>query len=625
MSKTTFVNENNDKLKSTSVLSGQKLTSRILSRTTGSIGIASVNPIAGLDLSPVIEALDKQIEDVDKATKIEESISKAISDLSAIQQLSAIKDLVTSILTKFGLCKDKAAAEKMMEDADSEIGEATEDYVDSTITTLPDTVNNSRYGQIAGRLHGIFRSATEHILENSGEGNLFAAIASIASSSLSEKLEDITDDIEKAQTDINNAFGKVNKLFSIIKTGKGNIKNVADIFSTLPDDCQNIKSQVLNLQRLSRNKGFSDYRANSIIDKVSSILKDFPDLKIEKANNRNKWDSISNACDQVQNKIKKASTATDNLINLKNNFMGMAERVKPTNAEFTGIYKDIDKLASSANSFVSLVKTGDKRARTAYNETKYQLNRILVGLSRFQKYSKNNSADKMINKLAKADAKVSKYLSKLDENVMKPLETVSDCINTVDYASKFVNKTADKLTSLFYNPDKMKPNEVARLETVSKVMENRAIKACSTAMNAINPAAAVVRTFSPVIDEKTQAYLETVEQTSSAAMDAIKNADMGSFSNIVSDFTQITLGGQVASKLSSFIENYKDQLTLSEIADISSLLSIFKAREKQELTVHNQTNVAEQREATKESNRQFIEELRKQQDKAKELEQKYHG
>ena len=625
MSKATFVNENQNKLKSTSVSAGQKITSRMLSRTAGNLGVSSVNQLTGLDLSDVVEAIDKQIEDVQKALKIEESISKAISDLSSLQQVAAIKDLVTSILTKFGLCKDKAAAEKMMEDVNSEINEATVDYVDSTITALPDTVNNSRYGQIAGRLHSIFRSATENILENSGEGNLFAAVASIASNSLSEKLENITDDIENVQTGINSAFGKVNKLFSIVKTGKGNIKDVANIFKTLPDDCRNIKSEVLNLQRLSRNKGFSDYRANSIIDKVSSILKDFPDLKIEKANNRNKWDNISSVCDQVQYKISKASSATDNLINLKDNFMGMAEEVKPTNAEFTGVYKDIDKLASSANSFVSLVKSGDSRARTAYNETKYQLNRILVGLSRFQKYSKNNSISKMRDKLAKADAKVGKYLSKLDENVMKPLETVSSCINTVDYAAKFVNKTTDKLTSLFYNPDKIKPNEIARLETVSKIMENRAVQACSTAMNAINPAAAVVRTFSPVIDEATQTYVETVKQTSSAAMNALKNADMSSFSSILKDFTQITLGGQVAAKLSSFVENNKAYLTIAEISDISSLTNMYKAREKQELTVHSQTNVAEQREEIKEKNEKFInEKLKKQQEKAKELQQS-HG
>lgn len=624
MSKATFVNENQNKLKATSVSAGQKLTSRVLSRTAGNLGVFSVNQLTGLDLSDVVEAIDKQIEDVQKAMKIEDSISKAISDLSSLQQISAIKELVTSILTKFGLCKNKAAAEKMMEDVNSEISEATVDYVDSTITALPDTVNNSRYGQIAGRLHGIFRSATENILENSNDGNLYTAVAAMASSALSEKLENITDDIEDVQSGINSAFGKVNKLFSIIKTGKGNIKDVADIFSTLPNDCQSIKSEVLNLQRLSRNKGFSDYRANTIIDKVSAILKDFPDLKIEKANSRNKWDNISSVCNQVQYKIGKASTATDNLINLKNNFMGMAGEVKPTNAEFTGVYKDIDKLASSANSFVSFVKSGDSRARTAYNETKYQLNRILVGLARFQKYSKNNSISKMQDKLAKADAKVGNYLSKLDINVMKPLETVSNCINTIDYAAKFANKTADKLTALFYNPDKIKANEVSRLETVSKIMENRAAKACSTALDNINPAAAVVRTFSPVIDEATQTYVETVKQTSSAAMNALKNADMNSFSSILKDFTQITLGGQVAAKLSSFVENNKEYLTIAEISDIASLTNMYKAREKQELTVHSQTNIAEQREETKEKNEKFVnEKLKRQQEKAKELQQNY--
>jgi len=623
MSKATFVNENKNKLKSTSVSSGQKLTSRVLSRTAGNLGVSSINNVTGLDLSAVVEAIDKQIEDVDKSMKIEESISKAISDLSALQQVSAIKDLVKSILTKFGLCKNDAAAERMMEEEGSEIGEATVDYVDSTITALPETINNSRYGGIAGRLHGIFRSATENILENNGEGNFYTAVASIATASLSDKLESITDDIEKAETGINTAFGKVNKLFSILKTGKGNIKEVADIFDTLPNDCQNIKTQVLDLQRLSRTTGFSDYRADSIINKVTDILKNFPDLKIEKANSRNKWDNISSTCTQVQYKIDQANRVTDNLINLKKNFMGMAEETKPTNAEFTGVYKDIDKLAKSANSFVSLVKVGDSRARTAYNDTKYQLNRILVGLSRFQKYSKNNTADKMINKLAKADAKVGKFLSKLDDKVMKPLETVSNCMNTIDYAAKFANNTANKLTSLFYNPDKIKATEVARLETVSKVMENRAVKAASSALNAINPAAATVRSFAPKIDEATQTYIETVKQTSSSAMDAIKNADMGSFTNIIKDFTQITLGGQVAAKLSSFIDTNKMSLTLAEIADISSLTSMFKAREKQELTMHSQTNVAEQREESKETNEEFKLELKHQQDKAKELMGKY--
>lgn len=623
MAKATFVNENNNKLKSTSVSSGQKLTSRVLSRTAGNLGVASVNNVTGLDLSAVVEAIDKQIEDVDKSMKIEESISRAISDLSALQQISAIKDLVKSILTKFGLCKNDAEAEKMMEEEGSEIGEATVDYVDSTITALPDTVNNSRYGGIAGRLHGIFRSATENILENSGEGNFYTAVASMAATGLSDKLTDITDDIEKAETGINTAFKKVNKLFSIIKTGKGNIKEVADIFDALPNDCKNVKTQVLDLQRLSRTSGFSDYRANSAIEKVTDILKSFPDLKIEKANSRNKWDNISSICNQIQYKIGQADRATDNLINLKKNFMGMAEETKPTNAEFTGVYKDIDKLAKSANSFVSLVKVGDSRARNAYNETKYQLNRILVGLSRFQKYSKNNSADKMINKLAKADAKVGKFLSNLDDKVMKPLETVSNCMSTVDYAAKFANNTANKLTSLFYNPDKIKGNDVARLETVSKIMENRAVKACSTAMNAINPAAATVRSFAPKIDEVTQTYIETVKQTSSAAMNAIKNADMSSFSSIIKDFTQITLGGQVAAALSSFIEKSKDSLTIAEIADISSLTSMYKAREKQELTMHSQTNVAEQREESKETNEKFKLELKHQQDKAKELMGKY--
>lgn len=619
MAKATFVNENANKLKSTSVSTGQKITSKVLSRTAGNLGVAAASKAAGIDLSPIIEALDKQIEDIDKATKIEESISKAISDLSALQQVSAIKDLVTSILTKFGLCKDSDEAKQLMEDSNSEIGEATVDYVDSTITALPDTVNNSRYGGIAGRLHGIFRSATENILENSGDGNFYTAVASIATAALSEKLENITDDIENVQTGINSAFGKVNKLFSIIKTGKGNIKDVASIFETLPNDCTNIKSQVLDLQRLSRNKGFSDYRANSVIDKVTSILKDFPDLKIEKANGRNKYDNISSVCNQIQYKINRASTTTDNLINLKNTFMGMAGEVKPTNAEFTGVYKDIDKMASSANAFLSYVKQGDSRARTAYNDTKYQLNRILVGLSRFQKYSKNNSISKMQDKLARADSKINGFLSKLDDKVMKPLDTVADCINTVDYAAKFVNKTADKLTSLFYNPDKINGIEVARLETISKVMENRAVTACSSAMNAINPAAATIRSFTPAIDEATTAYIETVKQTSSAAMDAIKNADMSSFLGVVQDFTQITLGGQVAAKLSSYIENNKTLLTLSEVSEISSLVSMFKAREKQELTVHSQTNVAEQREETSEKNANFKKELEKQKDKAKEI------
>lgn len=619
MAKATFVNENNNKIKATSVASGQKLTSRVLSRTAGNLGVSSVNQLPGLDLSPVIEAIDKQIEDVDKSTKIEESISKAISDLSAIQQVSAIKELVTSILTKFGLCKNTKEAEQMLEDENSEINEATVDYVDSTITALPDTVNNSKYSGIAGRLHSIFRSATENILENKSDGNLFTAVASIATSALSEKLEDITDDIEKAQTGVNSAFEKVNKLFTIIKTGKGNLKEIADIFDTLPNDCHNIKTQVLDLQRLSNNKGFSDYRANSIIEKVTSILKSFPDLKIEKANNRNKYDNVSNICNQIQSKIQAADTATDNLVNLKNNFMGMAQEVKPPSSEFTGIYKDVDKLATSASSFVSFVKKGDSRARTAYNDTKYQLNRILVGLARLQKYTKNNSADRMLSKLANADAKIGKFLSKLDNNVIKPLETVSNCINTVDYAFKFANKTADKLTSLFYKPDKINGAEVARLETISKVMENRAVSACTTAMNAINPAAATVRSFAPKIDEATQTYIETVKQTSSSAMDAIKNADMSSFSDILQDFTQITLGGQVASKLSSYIEANKSLLTVSEIADISSLTSMFKAREKQELTVHSQTNIAEQREETAERNENFKKELERQKDKAKEL------
>ena len=624
MAKATFVNENQNRLTATSVNTGQKITSRVLSRTSGNVAMSTLSVASGLDLSAVEKALDKQIEDEQKSISIEESISKAITDLSSIQQVTAIKELVTSILTKFGLCKNKAEAEQMIADADSEISEATVDYMDSTITALPDAVNNSEYSGIAGRLHSIFRSATENILENSGEGNLFAAVASIASSTLSEKLEDITDDIEDVQSGINNAFNKVNKLFTIVKTGKGNIKDVADIFSTLPDDCLSIKTEVLNLQRLSRNKGFSDYRANSIIDKVASILKNFPDLKIEKADSRNKWDNLSSICDQVQYKIKAADTATGNLINLKNNFMGMAREVKPSSAEYTSIYKDLDKLASSANSFVSFVKNGDSRARTAYNETKYQLNRILVGLARFQKYSKNNNVDKMITKLAKADTKVSKYLSKLDDDVIKPLETVSNCINTVNYAAKFVNRTADKLTSFFYAPDKIKPNELARLETVNKIMENRAIKACSTAMNAINPAAAVVRTFSPAIDEATQTYIETVKQTSSSALQAIENADMDAFINIIKDYTQITLGGQVASALSSFIEKNKEMLTISEIADISALSSIYKAREKQELITHSQTNVAEQREESKEKSEKFInEQLKMQQKKIKELQQNY--
>lgn len=623
MTKATFVNENNNKLKSTSVASGQKLTSRVLSRTAGNLGIAAISNGAGLNLSSVIEAIDKQIEDIDKSTKIEESISKAITDLSAIQQVSAIKDLVKSILTKFGICKNEKEAEKMMEEEGSEIGEATVDYVDSTITALPETVNNSRYGEIAGRLHGIFRSATENILENSGEGNLYTAVAAISANSLSDELENITDDIEKVETGINTAFGKVNKLFSIIKTRRGNIKEVADIFNTLPNDCQNIKSQVLDMQRLSRTTGFSDYRANSVLDKVSSILRGFPDLKIEKADSRNKYDDISNICNQIQNKINQANQTTDNLINLKNNFMNMAKETKPTNAEFTGVYKDIDKLAKSANSFVSLVKSGDSRARNAYNETKYQLNRILVGLSRFQKYSKNNNADKMMSKLSKADAKIGKFLSKLDNNVMTPLETVSNCITTVDYVAKFANNTANKLTYLFYNPDKVEGSDIARLETVSRIMENRAVKACTSAMNAINPAAATVRSFSPKIDEATQVYVETVKQTSSSAMNAIKNADMSTFSGIVQDFTQITLGGQVASKLFSYIENNKSLLTISEISDISSLVNMFKAREKQELTVHSQINVAEQREETLGRNEEFKRELEGQKDKAKELANKY--
>ena len=624
MSKVTFVNENQNKLKSTTVSSGQKVTSGILSRTAGNLGVSTVDKLTGLDLSDVIEAIDKQIEDVQKAMKIEESISKAISDLSSIQQVATIKDLVTSILTKFGLCKNEGEARQMMEDANSEIGEATVDYVDSTITALPDTVNNSRYGGIAGRLHGVFRSATENILENNSDGNLFTAVSSMASAALLDKLDSITDDVENIESGINGAFGKINKLFTLIKTGKGNIKDIADIFVGLPNDCLTIKSEVLNLQRLSRNKGFSDYRANSIIDKVAAILRGFPDLKIEKANSRNKWDNLSSICNQVQYKIDKASATTDNLINLKSNFMGMAQEVKPSNAEYTGIYKDLDKLVVSANSFVSFVKTGDNRARNAYNETKYQLNRILVGLSRFQKYTKNNSTDRMLSKLAKADAKVGSYLSKLDDNVMKPLVTVSKCINTIDYAAKFANNTADKLTSLFYNPDKIKPNEIARLETVSKIMENRAMTACSTAMNALNPAAATVRSFSPSIDEVTQTYMETVKQTSSAAMNAINNADMSSFTSIIKDFTQITLGGQVAAKLSSFVESNKAYLTVAEIADISSLTNMYKAREKQELTVHSQTNVAEQREEIKEKNEKLInEKLKKQREKAKELQQSY--
>ena len=94
---------------------------------------------------------------------------------------------------------------------------------------------------------------------------------------------------------------------------------------------------------------------------------------------------------------------------------------------------------------------------------------------------------------------------------------------------------------------------------------------------------------------------------------------MSSFLGVVQDFTQITLGGQVAAKLSSYIENNKTLLTLSEVSEISSLVSMFKAREKQELTVHSQTNVAEQREETSEKNANFKKELEKQKDKAKEI------
>ena len=118
----------------------------------------------------------------------------------------------------------------------------------------------------------------------------------MASAALLDKLDSITDDVENIESGINGAFGKINKLFTLIKTGKGNIKDIADIFVGLPNDCLTIKSEVLNLQRLSRNKGFSDYRANSIIDKVAAILRGFPDLKIEKANSRNKWDNLSSIC-----------------------------------------------------------------------------------------------------------------------------------------------------------------------------------------------------------------------------------------------------------------------------------------------------------------------------------------
>ena len=63
---------------------------------------------------------------------------------------------------------------------------------------------------------------------------------------------------------------------------------------------------------------------------------------------------------------------------------------------------------------------------------------------------------------------------------------------------------------------------------------------------------------------------------------------------------------------------------MAEIADISSLTNMYKAREKQELTVHSQTNVAEQREEIKEKNEKLInEKLKKQREKAKELQQSY--
>lgn len=575
----------------------------------GSIGQSVGLPV---DVTSMQQAFDKQIENVQKAIAIEESITKAISDLS---NLSILKDSLSNMLQNALLSNGLVASiqeaidkikglsidqiKEQLEEQQPGAVEATEDYIDSTLSPIPET-DSTKYNGVTRRLHAMFSTATERILEDDSEGNLFTGIAAMAVGTIHSELSNAFDEIDNLGQNIDDGFEKLNKLFKIAKTGKGNLTEIADIFSSLPTTCNSVKGDVLNIQRLAKGSGFSDYRMQNVKNKLESIIGTLPDLKIEKSRSGNRWTDVSNACSQIKGKLNQIDNVTDNVVNLKNNFMGSAERIKPPDSTYTGIYKQLDTLSNKSKLFKSLVDKGDSRARDCYNDVKYDINRILAALSDIEKYTKNNGTGKMLGKLAKADAKIGGFLSKLDEKVIKPIGTVCDCMDTLSYTAKFAKNTADKLTSLFYNPKSMKDEEINRLAAVTPVMQERAKVATSVATNALIPALATTGSFNPGLSEATKVYMDTVKQTAPAAMDAMKKADMDSFTSTVLNPSQITTAGQIASKIQSFVAANGSSFTVQDLADISTLANMFEAQNQQELLELEMQNVSEQREAAKE-------------------------
>lgn len=597
--------------KASSVAQGAKS----LLSTAGAIGQSVGLPV---DVTTIQKAIDDQIKNVQKAMAIEESITKAITDLS---NLSVLKDslsnmlqnalvnngLVTSIQEAIDKIKNLSLDQikDQLEEQQPGSVEAVEDYVDSTLSPLPDN-DSLKYTGPTKKLHAMFRSATEKIMEDASDGNLFTGIASLAVGTMYSDLTEALDNIESVGQNINDGFDKLNSLFKIAKTGKGNLTQIADIFSSLPATCTAVKGDVLNIQRLAKSTGFSDYRMQNVKDKLQDIIGTLPDLNIEKSRSGNRWDDVSSACNQIRSKLGQVDQVATNVVNLKANLTNSADRIKPPDSVYTGIYKQLDTLSNKANLFKDLVNKGDSRARDSYNDVKYDIHRILAALNDIEKYTKNNGAGKMLNKLAAADAKIGGFLSKVDEKVLKPLGTVCDCVDTLSYTAKFVKNTAGKLTSLFYNPKTMKDEEVARLQGVSSVMQERAQVAVSAASGALIPAIALTGNFNPELSEKTKVYMDTVKNTAPAAMEAMKKADMNSFTSSVLNPSQITVAGQIASKLSAFVAANEATLTVQELADISTLTNMFEAQQMQQLLELEMNNVSEQREAAKEEEQLYI-------------------
>lgn len=610
-----MVKKGNDTV--TKVTSGVSGTVNLARTSLTSIGSSLPFPV---DTSQIAEAFDKVEGNVSKAMQIEESISKSIQDLSKLQNLKeALKTTLTSALLDnnivktlkeaidkiTGLSKDELKAE--IDKLQPGTSDAIEEYIDSTLTPLPDTASK-KYTGVTGKLHALFTSTVDRLLDSDGEGNFFTGIASMAVGSLSSELNSTFDDMQKLGDNITGSFNNLHSIFNIIKTGKGSVKDVSSLLQSLGRNAKNVKSDVLEIQRLMRTTGFSDFRMRSAKEKLSSILGDLPDFDIEKRRGLNKWESVIDGCQQIKRKMNQMERCTDNVINLKNAFTGMAEEYKPSDTEFSNIYKRIDKLASKTDMFSKFLDKGDDRVRDCYNDIRndaYSLLHALDNLGRFTG-GKKGRFNKYYDKISKADSKIGKFMSKLEDKVLTPVKTVNTCIDTVSYAAKFIGNTANKLSSMFYKPKTVNIEEVERLEKVSEVMEARAGSAIAAASGGLVQAIAVTASFKPTLDSDTVEGLKTIAETAPAAAEALKNADMGMFSEVVKDPTKLTKSGIIASRMAEFAAKYGLDMTLQELADLATVTSFFNAEQEMELL--NLSTMTLDRDEGKEQQQKYLDE-----------------